>query len=121
MYIHEAIAKACPDLDSVYRRAWLKDYVIAEKVRVLKAPQRMFYESATDSTFFAHPWNPASEDLLADDWEVYRPMPKSEGFFKRYLGRWKLCVHQLCGDDGCNHRNNHRDDHIEDNTPHSFR
>ena len=90
MYIHEAIVKARPEIDFVYRRAWLKGYVIAEKVRVLREPRPMYYESTADSTPFGYPWNPTSKDLLADDWEVYRPMPKSEGFFKRYLGRWNL-------------------------------
>lgn len=93
MYIHEAISRARPERDYVYRRAWLESYVLVRKVLVTNAAVPMYYECAADDHTSGCPWSPAPEDLLANDWEVYRPYAEGQDFFKKYLGRWNLCVH----------------------------
>lgn len=90
MYIHEAISRAHPKRDSVYRRAWLGDYVLVRKVRVMSTAVPLYYEFALDDHPLGVPWTPTSEDLLANDWEVYRPYSESPGFFKKSLARWNL-------------------------------
>ena len=89
MYIHEAIAETKSSSDSIYRAVWLNDAVITKSVTIL-ARGRMVCTDFDGPSPFPSNWNPTAGDLSANDWAVYHPAPIDDGFFTRYLGRWKL-------------------------------
>lgn len=84
MYIHEAIAKTKSESDAIYRMAWLHDSCTLTKYVSIRTRGRMLCTNFEGSSPLDYVWKPNAEDLVADDWEVYRAAPI------RYLGTWNL-------------------------------
>ena len=61
MFIHEAINKAINTTSTIRRRSWREsgvEFMLTEPITICVKDKRPAF------------WNPATDDLMANDWEV---------------------------------------------------